>query len=254
MKKGLLIVALVFCAASFSWAQWKPVGVEAAFAPSIGFHTYETNNKLIFDRRQGDGTISFSMHVPVMLEWSNGSRHRLYTGLGLRYDAFTMNSTNFGDAFLSILIIPFGGRPQPDTFLIGRVSNSVWAFTLPLAYSYNLTKNPKAAIQFQVRALLVPGMAIYKSSHPEPIGEPGTAGAPTQAQLQLLEKEYESGLKQFSCLLAPEVNMVIPNVHKQFGISFGIQPFAGDLASPFASFYKGAVQFRASMNLLYRWK
>ena len=48
MKKGLLIVALIFCAASVTWAQWKPVGIEAAFAPSVGIHAYETNNKLIF--------------------------------------------------------------------------------------------------------------------------------------------------------------------------------------------------------------
>ena len=253
-KKCLLIVALVFCVASFSWAQWKPVGIDAAFAPSLGFHTYETNNKLIFDRRQGNGTISFSMHLPAMLEWSNGSRHRLYSGLGLRYDAFTMNSTNLGDAFFSILIIPFGGRPMPDTFRISSVRNNVLALTMPLAYDYNLTKNPHTAVQFHVRAMLVPGIALHKKSNADPIGEPGTSGAPTEAELRMLEHEYESELKNFSCLFAPEINMTIPIIKQQFGMSMGLQPFAVDLASPFANFYNGALQFRTSMNLYYRWK
>lgn len=254
MGRSLLVLALLLCGISFTWAQWKPVGVEAAFAPSIGFHTYETNNKLIFDRRQGNGTVSFSMHLPAMLEWSNGSRHRWYTGLGLRYDAFTMNSSNFGDALFAVLIIPFGGRPLPDTFLISSVNNNVLALTMPLAYDFNLSKNQQAAVQFHVRALLVPGITLHKQSRATPIGEPGSSGAPTQAELQLLEKEYENGLKNFSCLFAPEINMTIPIVKQQFGMSMGLQPLAVDLASPFANFYNGALQFRGSMNLYYRWQ
>lgn len=253
-RSASMILGILLCSVSLTWAQWKPVGVEAAFAPSIGFHAYETNNKLIFDRRQGNATISFSMHLPAMLEWSNGSRHRWYTGLGLRYDAFTMNSSNFGDALLSILIIPFGGRPLPDTFLISSVKNNVLALTMPLAYDFNLNKNQQAAVQFHVRALLVPGITVLKQSHVTPIAEPGTSGAPSQADLLLLEKEYENGLKNFSCLFAPEINMTIPIVKQQFGISMGLQPLAVDLASPFANFYNAAVQFRGSMNLYYRWK
>lgn len=254
MKKGLLIVAFIFCAASCIWAQWKPVGIEAAFAPSIGVHAYETNNNLIFERRQGNGTVSFSMHLPAMVEWSNGSRHRLYTGLGLRYDAFSMNRSNLGDAFLSILIIPFGGRPIPDTFRISSVTNNVLALTMPLAYDFNLNKNPKTAIQFHVRALLVPGIAIHKRSNAEPFGVPGSSGTPTEAELRMLENEYENELKNFSCLFAPEINMTIPIIKQKFGISMGLQPFAVDVASPFANFYNGALQFRASTNLYYRWK
>lgn len=254
MRKSLLLVSVMLSSISLSWAQWKPVGIEAAVAPSIGVHTYETNNKLIFDRRQGNGTVSFSMHLPAMLEWSNGSRHRLYTGLGLRYDAFTMNSTNFGDALFSILIIPFGGRPRPDTFRINSVTNNVLALTMPLAYDYNLTKNKNAGIEFHVRALLVPGISVYKQSNVSPIGEPGNSGAPTEAELQQLEKEYEKELKSFSCLFAPEINMTIPLVKQQFGMSMGLQPFAVDLASPFAHFYNGALQIRGTMSLYYRWK
>lgn len=253
MRKNVLLMMIVF-SASFVRAQWRPVGIDAAIAPSLGLHAYKTNNKLIFDRRQGDATVSFSMHLPVMLEWSNGSRHRWFTGLGLRYDAFTMNSSNFSDALFSILIIPFGGRPQADTFRISSVTNNVLAVTMPLAYDFNLNKNRQAPVQFHVRALLVPGMSIWKKSSASPIGEPGTSGAPTLAELQLLENEYEHRLKNFSCLFAPEINMTIPIVKQHFGMSMGLQPLAIDLASPFAHFYDGAAQFRGSLNMYYRWK